>query len=434
MTVKDYAMLHFVDVKNNNNKFYELTLNEDDSILTRWGRVAPDVAGQTKVCYGGLGEFNRIINAKIAKGYERTKAVSVSKPQSTSKMQLAEAAKRDMLGNVDDSSVIAKLVVKLTEMNRHQIYKASSGNIVVNDDGLVKTALGMVTLDTITEARHILDKVETFVARNKFSTNQYIDLLTNYIKLIPQKVPSRGGWHENFFTEFSSLTEQNSFLDQLEGSIDLYKSKEDQMRKQMSQDNSIKEKLFSTRLEIVDDPAVIRKIEKFYSENRNNRHVSSHLKLKNVFQLYNDEQEELFNKVSKKVGNVKMLWHGTRVFNVLSILKNGLIIPRSGGSYQITGRMFGDGLYFSDQSTKSLNYSYGYWDHGSKDNNCFMFLADVAMGKEYTPSSYNSSSFPVKGYDSVFAKAGASGVQNNEMIVYDISQARLRYLCEFSDK
>ena len=93
--------------------------------------------------------------------------------------------------------------------------------------------------------------------------------------------------------------------------------------------------------------------------------------------------------------------------------------------------MFGPGAYFSDQSTKSLNYAYGYWG-GSADNNCFMFLADVAMGKAYTPSSWGSG-FPKRGYDSTFAKAGKSGVRNNEMIVYKTNQANLKYLIEFEE-
>ena len=170
----------------------------------------------------------------------------------------------------------------------------------------------------------------------------------------------------------------------------------------------------------------------FFDESKNGSHVSSHLKLKNVFELTNNDMNARFEAVAKKIGNTKMFWHGTRAFNVLSILKNGLIIPKNGGSYHITGRMFGDGLYFSDQSTKSLNYSYGYWDGGAKDSNCFMFVADVAMGKEYIPSGPGNN-FPKPGYDSVFAKAHKSGVMNNEMIVYDINQANLRYLCEFGN-
>ena len=154
--------------------------------------------------------------------------------------------------------------------------------------------------------------------------------------------------------------------------------------------------------------------------------------MKNIYVVSNEDWDSRYEPVAKKLGNEMMLWHGTRAFNILSIFKVGLIIPRSGGSYHITGRMFGDGLYFSDQSSKSLNYSYGYWDGGNRDNNCFMFLADVSMGKSYTPSG-PTSSIP-KGYDSTFAKAQKSGVMNNEMIVYDVNQANLRYLCEFSDR
>ena len=117
----------------------------------------------------------------------------------------------------------------------------------------------------------------------------------------------------------------------------------------------------------------------------------------------------------------------------MSILKGGLIIPKSSASH-VTGRMFGDGVYFSDQSTKSLNYSQGYWGHGSRDNNCFMFIADVAMGKYYVPHTSDSrlhDKIKSMGYDSTYAKANQSSVRNNEMIVYNLHQCNLKYLVEF---
>lgn len=138
-----------------------------------------------------------------------------------------------------------------------------------------------------------------------------------------------------------------------------------------------------------------------------------------------------FEESGSKVGNVKELWHGTKASNLLSILKKGFFIPPTNVPY-VTGRMFGNGVYFSDQSTKSLNYAYGYWD-GNRQDNCFMFLCNVAMGKEYTPSG-PSTQLPAPGYDSTFAKAGKSGVGNNEMIVYRTSQIDPRYLIEFSPK
>jgi poly [ADP-ribose] polymerase len=61
-----------------------------------------------------------------------------------------------------------------------------------------------------------------------------------------------------------------------------------------------------------------------------------------------------------------------------------------------------------------------------------MFLADVAMGKSYTPKS-SSESLPKAGYDSTFAKPGESGIINNEMIVYNVNQVNLKYLVEFTN-
>ena len=136
----------------------------------------------------------------------------------------------------------------------------------------------------------------------------------------------------------------------------------------------------------------------------------------------------LFN-TGKKVGNIRELWHGTQASNVLSILAKGMMIPPSSSSH-CTGRMYGDGLYFSDQSTKSLNYAAGYWG-GSSSSTCFMFLADVAMGKEYLPRMAFGGSCP-QGYNSTFARAGQSGVMNNEMIVYRTNQANITRLVEFS--
>lgn len=435
MAIQEKAMLIFTDAKNNNNKFYELILHEDGTLNLRWGRVGAE--GQSKTTSGGKWEFDRTISAKLAKGYVRSNTVSVTPSKvETNKIHLAETAKRDILGDRAsdaNSSILVKLIERLSEMNRHQIMAASGGNIQVDESGLITTSLGLVTIDSVLEARNLLNNIEKFVAKNKYSDDKYINLLNEYLKLIPQKVPTRRGWYENFFTEHTNLTSQNSFLDQLESSIGLYKTKEEDLKKQLLAGASgIPQEVFKTKLVMLDDDKMWAKIEKFYKDNLNRSHVSSHLKLKNIYVVQNEDWDSRYKPVAKEIGNEMLLWHGTRAFNILSIFKVGLIIPRSGGSFHITGRMFGDGLYFSDQSSKSLNYSYGYWDGGARDNNCFMFLADVAMGKSHTPSG--PTGVVPKGYHSTFAKAQKSGVMNNEMIVYDVNQANLRYLCEFSDR
>lgn len=103
-----------------------------------------------------------------------------------------------------------------------------------------------------------------------------------------------------------------------------------------------------------------------------------------------------------------------------------MVIPKSAAH----GRMFGNGIYGSEQSTKALNYSIGYWG-SEKLNRVFMLLCDFAMGREYLPNSYNRS-FPVAGYDSTYVKAGTAGVINQESIVYNTNQVNINYLVEFA--
>jgi poly [ADP-ribose] polymerase 2/3/4 len=426
---KKYAMLVKVDGSANNNKFYEITWNDDDSVTARYGRNGDQGVTEQK----GYGEaaFNKVYKAKTSasKGYKEVDVLtsvgataitsSTTKPASS----LAEIAKRDIGGN---NPVMSKLLEKLATINKYQLLQATGDQIDIVD-GVVRTVLGPVTLDSVTKARSELLELDSFI-KNKDFGSDYISHLNQYLTYIPQKVPRKRGWGDTFFTEHSSFQKQNDLLEQIETSIKNYKP----VDPKTPADTKEVDRVFGHSMKIVEDSAIINKIKKFYESNMNSRHACSHLEIKRIYEISNPDSENRYKDVSTKLGNEMQLWHGTRAFNVLSILKGGLIIPTSAGGYHITGRMFGDGLYFSDQSTKSLNYAYGYWGGGGYDNQCFMFLADVAMGKAYTPSG-PTQRIP-SGYDSCLAIGGKSGVQNNEMIVYKLAQANLRYLCEFDKK
>ncbi len=100
---------------------------------------------------------------------------------------------------------------------------------------------------------------------------------------------------------------------------------------------------------------------------------------------------------------------------------------------QMTGYMFGQGLYFASQSTKSLNYcDGGYWNSAKNQDKIYMFIADIAMGNYQVPSGSRSRN-PDKGYDSYWAKPGHSGIQNDEMIIFKNNQIRLKYILEISN-
>lgn len=142
-------------------------------------------------------------------------------------------------------------------------------------------------------------------------------------------------------------------------------------------------------------------------------------------------QAELYNK-----GNVWLCWHGTREANLLGITRRGLLIRPTGAVY--TGSLFGDGKYYSFQSTKSLNYcSGGYWTGGGHVDKRYMFLLDVAFGHMYQTTSGQFFKGPPSGYHSVYGKSGRrSCLRNDEMITYDFedhqNQSGMRYLFEIT--
>lgn len=424
-----YIMLIQTNADANHNKFYEVSMGDDGHVLARWGRVG--AKGQSGSKGQGERAFDAAVRAKTSTGYKKVEIAVTEAGSNKPQSSLAELAKRDVLG-AQSNPALEALIERLVALNRHQLLAASGGQIQIVD-GQIKTPLGLITLHSVNEARHLLDELQQQVARQK-TGSRYTEVLNEYLMKVPQRIPARRGWDQDFFSEFTSFTRQNDLLDQLEGSIKLA----EKAPPPKVAEAAALPPMFGYHLAVCEDKKVFAKIEKFYKSSINGMHVSSRLSLKRIFVLDNAAAEQAFNdKVQamdargKPGSNVQQYWHGTRAHNVLSIFKGGLIIPRQGGSIAITGRMFGDGLYFSDQSSKSLNYAYGYWDHQGYDNNCYMFLCDVAMGKHYTPRSPGNGDRRKDGYDSCFAKANTSAVRNNEMIVYDTAQARLRYLCEF---
>jgi poly [ADP-ribose] polymerase len=99
--------------------------------------------------------------------------------------------------------------------------------------------------------------------------------------------------------------------------------------------------------------------------------------------------------------NRKLLWHGTKPENLISIMTKGLLINAPFAS--ITGRLFGNGLYFADVLDKSTNYAYSsHWarrGHNKSSNvdQKYMLLCDTALGmvKDMKQYSHNNDDFRV---------------------------------------
>jgi Poly(ADP-ribose) polymerase catalytic domain./Poly(ADP-ribose) polymerase, regulatory domain./WGR domain. len=414
------------NIDGNNNKFWTIELKKDFTVCVTNGRIGGAGQKQPPKGFSSIDGAERFISSKIKekekKGYKSFDGITSTNNTQLSKTALEQTATNQIRtkGNKD---IIYELIKKMVRSNIHNILQNTDLKYD-EDSGLFKTPVGYVTKNSIKQARELLLQMSPLIQSMDFDSVKIKELLSEYLMLIPQKVGSKLTV-KSIIPNDDAIQKQNGILDDLESSV--------QQVEMNALSNTKKDIInevnntFNAELSLVTDNGVIDRIRRFYDSTRQGIHASHKLSISRVFEVRIDEMDSAFDN---SLGNIMELWHGTRVGNVLSILKSGLMIPPSNARH-VTGRMFGNGLYFSDQSTKSLNYSYGYWDGGSKDNVCYMFLCDVAMGRAYTPRSPNEL-LPKNGSDSTFAKGNQSGVKNNEMIVYKAKQANPRFLVEFA--
>lgn len=156
------------------------------------------------------------------------------------------------------------------------------------------------------------------------------------------------------------------------------------------------------------------------------------------YDVVDTKERELFART-----NTALLFHGTRSVNVKGILEKSLLLPKQLVGVQITGAMFGPGLYFADDWKKSAGYTSlrgSIWSSGSgavAGRSAFMFAADVVLGQPHVAPGPHGYTSPPNGHHCIFGmgrnhgKSQYSGVENNEWIVFQSPQQCLRYLAEF---
>ena len=395
--------LIFTDLQENNNKFWHGWI-EGTTVKTNWGRVGD--TGQFKDYpftdpVSAQRKLDQSVSGKLRKGYTRQQTIG----EGQIVKNVAHVAKTQIEhGNNPETAALIDFLIK---RNIHAIEGTTN---IRMEAGRLTTPLGPVTLEGLDEAERLLARMATEKTNLGVWANQYL-------RIVPRNIGRKRVDPADLFGTVAQLQAEQTTIDTLRAVV------KDAAQKA----NADAPVVFKTKLSIVDHSNDdFRRIAKMFSGSRNSVHATANLRLHAVWEMELADSVANFNT---KIGNIKQLWHGTKDANLLSILKSGYVIPKSGGSVAITGRMFGDGVYFSDQSTKSLNYATSFWG-GSGSQRTFMLLNDVAMGREYMTRQSFRGSIPA-GYDSCFAKPGIAPIRNNEMIVYNLNQINPRFLCEF---
>ena len=419
--------------KTNNNKYWEYILYDDGTAYTEWGRVGTKQGSLTTTHKKALAKWRSKIKDtnKPDKLYTEVKSVdtgSSSTPNTSSvkNAQLSDVARKQIKSK---NPIVQNLRDYLVKVNVHSIVQQSGGGITYDTSSATfKTPLGVIEPSQVAEARILLVKISDFVRNNDYSGRGFGITLNQYLRLIPHDIGRKKITPELIFPNSQAVENESDLLDGLQTSfIDVTTAPK---KKTTKKKKDTAPKVFDVELALVEDKDVITWVRNLYQSTRRTMHQSNSLSVKAVYTVRIANMANAYAKYGAKMKDIRTLWHGTKASNLLSILRQGLIIPPSSSSH-CTGRMYGNGIYASSISTKALNYATNFWGSGGDSSRTFMFLMDMAMGKYHLAGGGWGSNYPISGTNSTWAKGGRSGVINNEMIVYRLDQANLTHLVEF---
>lgn len=447
--------LNKTDLTGGNNKYYiiEGHVSKDGTkfrLYSRYGRVGHHGTEEERIPDQNRSAldaaFDSLFREKTgkSKGYVPVKLAQSKLGSSVAQgMVLSDDVKKDKVTTVPTAAPtraplhrsIANLVTRLYAEAGQAVRNQLSGTLQTSTEN----PLGTLTLTQIEEGRRILQEIQTLLVAKptlKGSIDKRVlDLSNQFYSAIPQTMALRPKTKDGKAAMTMWLSQMalnnEAILDQKEDLLQLLSDVQGTVGGFAATDVHDKYDQIGceyTFLEPNDNER--RRVEKYMQSTRSHHH---HWKsgIENVWSIKVKGQEVKHEPVMKAIGNVNELFHGSGPQNILGISKHGLLM-RPPGVY-ITGSMFGNGLYFADQASKSEQYAMGrYGGGGSRNNTCFMFVADVALGriKKFQDSQSSLTRAP-SGYDSVQGEKGRN-LYHNEFIVYDIKQHQLRYLIEFA--
>jgi poly [ADP-ribose] polymerase len=405
------SRLVFSDLAKNSYKYYDIELFDSGQVIASYGVVGaknPQVND-----YGNVGRafYEKKIREKERKGYSRAKVLMEGAVTNTTvaNTSLADIALSQI--KLSDSS-LKPLVKRLADSNVHKITNSTS---ISFDNGVFQTPLGIVTQEGIDDARLLLDFFFKNIKKN--GEDDFNTKIDDYLKIIPR--PKGGGlYYENIFPTVDAVKKESDVLDALANSVELAMKPKDDGK------STTLEQVFNLNMGLVTDQNVFRTIQDWYNRTNKPMHNYQNVKIINIYEV--DIVNYNANFVKNPV-NVKEVWHGSSSANILSILKSGLQ-PSPPSTVAIAGKLFLNGVYGSETASKSLGYTLGRWGQ-SKGDSGWLFLCDFAMGNPYYPTTYGIKSLP-SGYDSCWALPNKTGLMNDELIVYDSSRIKIKYLIE----
>lgn len=392
----------------NNNKYYRM-IPHGDSWTAEYGRVG----GSPQRREYSLSQWEKKYREKVNKGYvdqsELVEDLISVKPKTESKYKPIK------------NSVIAEIVERLQQM----AHKAISDNYTVSSN--------KVTQAMVDEAQEVLTELINIEDLQKFN-----ETLLKLFTVIPRKMSTVSYYLANSNDDYANIIKrEQDLLDVMSGQV-FQKDVENSIEGTPNEEKEPVTILEALGLVFEEcDQNDIVKIKSALGSCQDRFHQA--WRVKNI--RTNDRFENFVT--SEGITNKKLLWHGSRNENWWSIINTGLVLKPTNAI--ITGKLYGNGIYFAPKARKSLGYTSlngSYWARGH-ENSGFMALMDVAYGIPYDVYDFDSKFHNLdysslqkfqKNANCLHAHAGAnigySSLKNDEIVIYKEEQCTIRYLVE----
>lgn len=410
--MKNYVYLLNVDNLGNHNKYYEITQNDDLSLDVKYGRVGKN--GQDKHYSPYEKTFDELYQSKIKKGYEDVTALHVSKQYSAADSYAD--LQYQPIGDTEVNSMIEGLI------------KASNDFMKAN----YTITKQCVTEKMIREAENDIRELSDIALDSRCSVWVFNRKLKDLFLDIPRRMDDVNYYMASTSSDFQRIIErEQDMIDNIKGQVAHVLNKP-----QGDKNGTVLDAYGLTVRPVTykQEDEILAHLGRDYSGQSVERRFIKAFAVENQETRKDYENFKSDNHLSSK--DCRLFYHGSKTENWFSILKQGLSLNPSAS---ITGKMFGNGLYFAPDARKSLNYmdvKGSRWNNGTRDSG-YMAVYSVALGKCFKPSgslnrSFSKSDLP-RGFLSVYADKKLTGLVNDEYVVYDKAQCTIKYLLQMSD-
>lgn len=439
------AVLQVTDIKTNRNKYYAVELHTAKNkyrVYTHYGRTDdldtnPDAGARESRYFDSAGEAESIYS-KIYK--EKTSATKGYKELNLASSKIGSRKTMGQSSGVIDDKTLQKLADKtppsaqaptiiiptdIQEIVSYLYSEATNAltstvNATITANG-IETPLGVLTLGQIDKGQDVLEQIAKSYEKKKKDHDELTDLSGQFYTVIPHKFGrTKEAAQLAVIDTADKINEKQDTLQLMRDMLNVNGKTNVLVNPQIEN----KYKALKCSIEPA-APGMLKEMKEYVEKSV----VRSYSKVK-VKNLWVIRREGEYDHFDTKVGNNKLLFHGSAVKNWVGILSRGLLLPKivvTLGVHRTDAGWLGSGIYFGDAACTSLGYA-----HPGKRHTRFMAIASVALGKmkDYSKITYGISE-PPSGYNSCH---GVRGTQfaDDEYVIYSHNQQRLEYLVECS--